>query len=56
MHFSGHFLFGIEARNITHVISGGKLIVEEGKMVTVNEKAIYNESRIQAKRLWERMD
>ena len=35
--FTGHFLFGIEARNITHVISQGKLIVEEGRLLTVDE-------------------
>ncbi len=53
--FPGHFLFGIEARHVSHVISNGRLIVENGKINTVNEADILAESRIQAARLWERM-
>jgi cytosine/adenosine deaminase-related metal-dependent hydrolase len=53
--FFGHFLFGIESRHITHVISQGRLIVENGNVLTVDEKAIYQESQIQAKKLWKTM-
>ena len=53
--FFGHFLFGLESRHVTHVISQGKLIVEDGKIVTVDEKSIQEESHIQAKKLWQRM-
>ena len=53
--FFGHFLFGMESRQITHVISNGKLIVEEGKIVTVDEQEILKESNHQAKRLWKRI-
>jgi cytosine/adenosine deaminase-related metal-dependent hydrolase len=53
--FLGHFLFGIEARHIRHVISDGKLIVEDGNLLTVDEADILTESRIQAARLWEKM-
>jgi cytosine/adenosine deaminase-related metal-dependent hydrolase len=51
--FFGHFLFGLESGQISHVISQGKLIVEDGKIITVDESEILKESRIQAKRLWE---
>ena len=53
--FLGHFLFGIESRHVSHVISKGKLIVENGNLLTVNESVILNESKIQAARLWEKM-
>ena len=53
--FYGHFLFGIESRHVAHVISQGRLIVEDGKVLTVDEKAICEESCRQAKRLWSRM-
>ncbi len=53
--FFGHFLFGLESGQVTHVISHGRLIVEDGKIVTVDEKAILKESILQAKRLWQRM-
>jgi len=53
--FLGHFLFGIESRHVSHVISNGKLIIENGNLLTVNEADILTESRIQAARLWEKM-
>jgi hypothetical protein len=51
--FFGHFLFGIESRHVTHVISRGKLIVDDSVMVNVDEKGILEESHKQALRLWE---
>jgi cytosine/adenosine deaminase-related metal-dependent hydrolase len=53
--FLGHFLFGFNARNITHVISDGKLIVESGNLLNVNEKEILAEAQLQAVRLWKKM-
>jgi cytosine/adenosine deaminase-related metal-dependent hydrolase len=53
--FLGHFLFGIEAKHVEHVISNGRLIVENGQLLTVNEAEILTESKKQAARLWERM-
>ena len=53
--FHGHFLFGLDAGNICHVISKGELIVENGRCLKVNEADILAEARIQASRLWERM-
>jgi cytosine/adenosine deaminase-related metal-dependent hydrolase len=53
--FPGHFLFGIESRHVSHVISQGKLIVENRKILSVDEYAINKESRGQAKRLWKQM-
>jgi cytosine/adenosine deaminase-related metal-dependent hydrolase len=53
--FYGHFLFGLESRHVRHVISQGRLIVEEGEVVTVDEGSILRESQAQARRLWERM-
>jgi cytosine/adenosine deaminase-related metal-dependent hydrolase len=53
--FLGHFLFGLESRHVQHVISQGKLIVENGKIITVNEQEVLEEARIQALRLWMKM-
>jgi len=53
--FLGHFLFGIESKHVTHVISNGVLIVENRKVITVNETDILAEAKFQANRLWERM-
>ena len=53
--FLGHFLFGIEAKHVQHVIANGKLIIEDKNILTVNESEILAESRKQAVRLWTKM-
>ncbi|OFX32520.1 MAG: amidohydrolase [Bacteroidetes bacterium GWA2_32_17] len=53
--FLGHFLFGLEAKHIQHVISNGKLIVKDRKLTTVNEVDILAFSRKESIKLWEKM-
>ncbi|MFZ4521963.1 MAG: amidohydrolase family protein [Bacteroidales bacterium] len=53
--FLGHFLFGLESAQISHVIANGKLILENGKLLTVDEKQVLEQSKIQANRLWKKM-
>lgn len=53
--FLGHFVFGFESTHIQHVISDGKLIVENRKLTTVDENQILEFSRKQSKRLWEKL-
>lgn len=53
--FLGHFLFGLESRQVQHVISNGKLIVEDKKLSNVNEEEILDFTKEQAVKLWERM-
>jgi putative selenium metabolism protein SsnA len=50
--FLDHFLFGISSRHISDVISNGRLIVKNRKIITVNEQEIMKEARRQASRLW----
>ncbi|MEA3444841.1 MAG: amidohydrolase family protein [Bacteroidota bacterium] len=53
--FLGHFIFGLNSNHIQHVISKGKIIVENRKIQTVDENEILKFSREQSLRLWERM-
>ncbi len=53
--FFGHFLFGITSNHITDVISNGRLVMKDRKITTVDEKEILRESRLQAERLWSKM-
>ena len=53
--FLGHFIFGLRANHVSHVISNGKLIVKEGIIQTVNEAEIQLFTKEQAKRLWSRL-
>ena len=50
--FIGHLLFGITAAHIRDVISGGRLIVHNRRITTVDEHEIKKEARKQAERLW----
>ena len=53
--FLGHFVYGIDARHVESVISSGKLIVENKKLLTVAEEEILAFSREMGRRLWEKL-
>jgi cytosine/adenosine deaminase-related metal-dependent hydrolase len=53
--FYGHFVFGLESRHVQHVISQGRLVVENRKILTVDEENILADARFQAERLWAKM-
>jgi len=53
--FYGHFVFGLDSNHVQHVISNGRLIVENRKILTVDEEKILANARIQAERLWVKM-
>lgn len=50
--FLGHFIFGLESKHISHVISSGNLIVKNGETTKVNEEEILEFAQEQAKKLW----
>ncbi|MDI3527512.1 MAG: hypothetical protein PWR03_1695 [Tenuifilum sp.] len=53
---TGHFIYGLNQSHIEHVISNGKLIVKNRKLVTVDEEVILKESSKLAVKLWDKMD
>ncbi len=53
--FLGHFIFGLASKHVKHVISNGKLIVQNGIVQTVNEAEILEFTKEQGKRLWSRL-
>jgi cytosine/adenosine deaminase-related metal-dependent hydrolase len=53
--FYGHFVFGLESRHVCHVVSQGKLVVENKEILTVDESSILAGARVQAERLWAKM-
>lgn len=52
---TGHFIYGINQTHIEHLISNGKLILKNRKVITVDEEAILRESQKLALTLWKRM-
>jgi hypothetical protein len=53
--FLGHFIFGITSNHVNDVVSNGRLIVKDRRVITVNEEDIIRKSQEQAKRLWGKM-
>ncbi|MCU0284887.1 MAG: amidohydrolase family protein [Acidobacteria bacterium] len=53
--FTGHFVYGIDSRHVESVIANGRLIVQNGKILTVNENEILQFSREMGVKLWEKM-
>ena len=54
--FLSHFIYGFEASHIQHVISNGKLIVENRKVITINEAEIKAKAREASAKLWKKMN
>lgn len=54
--FLGHFIFGLTSGIVNDVISNGKLIVKDKVIQTVDENEIFEFTREEAKKLWERMN
>ena len=53
--FLGHFVYGIDARHVESVIAGGKLIIENRKLLTMAEDEILAYSREMGRMLWAKM-
>lgn len=53
--FTAHFVFGLSAEHITHVISQGKLIIKDRVFQTIDQHSVLEESSKHAKRLWSKM-
>ena len=51
----GHVCYGLNRSHIESVISEGRLIVDHGKLTTVDEEKVYEYAREQATRLWRKL-
>ena len=53
--FLGHFVFGLRAAHVKHLISQGEIIVTNRIIQKINEDEILNFAKEQAEILWEKM-
>ncbi len=53
--FLGHFFYGLESKHICHVISNGKLIVKDEKLVDYDEESLMKTARKLSRKLWDKM-
>lgn len=53
--FFGHFAYGIDSGHVESVIANGRLIIENRRMLTVDENEIIRFSRQMGRKLWDKM-
>ena len=51
---NGHLMFGINGRHVDTTIINGKVIMENRKLLNIDEEEIFVKSRTLASKLWER--
>ncbi|AOR22752.1 putative aminohydrolase SsnA [Clostridium taeniosporum] len=54
--FNGHIMFGISGRCVDTTIVNGKVIMENRKIVTLDENEIFKKSREVSERLWKNIN
>ena len=54
--FPGHWTFGLSARHVRDVMVGGEWVVRDRRLTRVDEVQLAAAARVQAARLWERLD
>lgn len=53
--FPWHFIFGMDASQVTDVVVDGKFVVRNGELLTVDEDQVFEEAKELAKALWDRL-
>jgi cytosine/adenosine deaminase-related metal-dependent hydrolase len=53
--FLGHFVYGLDTRHVETVICHGKVIVENGNVLQVNEDEVLTFAREMGRKLWEKL-
>jgi putative selenium metabolism protein SsnA len=51
---SGHILFGISGRSVDTTIIGGRIVMEDRKLLAIDEKEIMAKARVSAAKVWQR--
>ena len=49
---NGHITFGMNGRNVTTTICGGRVLMRDRVLTTVDEEKIAYECRAQSEKLW----
>ncbi len=53
--FLGHFVFGLNAAHVRHVVSKGEMVLKDKVLTRIDEGAVLEQSRMLSKRLWKKM-
>jgi cytosine/adenosine deaminase-related metal-dependent hydrolase len=53
--FLGHFIYGLNSKNVEHVISKGEIVVKDRRLVNMNEEDILGFAREMGSKLWKKL-
>jgi putative selenium metabolism protein SsnA len=53
--YAWHIMFGVDGTQVTHTIAGGKLLMKDRQLLTLDEEAIAARARELAKGVWRRV-
>lgn len=51
----GHVVYGLGRAHVRSVVSQGRLVLDGGRVLTIDEAGLFREARAQARRLWRRL-
>ena len=54
--FAGHWIFGLSSRHVRDVMVAGEWVVRDRKLTRVDQQELAAEARLEAGRLWKRLD
>ncbi len=53
--FAAHVVYALGQSHVRHVVAQGRVVVRDGRVLTLDEAAVRAEARRQAQRLWQRL-
>jgi cytosine/adenosine deaminase-related metal-dependent hydrolase len=51
---NSHILFGISGRSVVTTIIGGRILMQDRKLLVIDEEEIMAKARVSAAKLWQR--
>jgi cytosine/adenosine deaminase-related metal-dependent hydrolase len=51
---AGHILFGVSGRSVETTIIGGRIVMQDRKLLEIDEHEVMAKARVSAEKLWQR--
>jgi len=51
---TGHILFGVSGRSVETTIIGGRIVMQDRKLLEIDEHEVMAKARVSAEKLWQR--
>jgi len=51
---ASHILFGVSGRSVVTTIIGGRIVMEDRKLLEIDEQEVMAKARVSSEKLWKR--